>query len=238
MLCCFGPQNVIEPSKKQVPRAPIPVPILVPVPSVSRPPPPCPSSSVPLVEDICADMPPLVRIGNEPTDEMPLLVSIDSIPTYPSSDEVFTHFVNMFENITCTETKCNDRHYIKYDSINGQLNIVVYTIENTQFISLNESSVELDVFNQIANLEYVLVDDISSTNVLFKNDTSINVSCPMNILIRALSDNLYNDKEEEVEEEETQGLENKNSVLHKGLVYLVSFAMMAMSLAIPYNSKN
>ena len=165
MLCCIGPQNVIEPSKKQVPRAPMPVPILVPVPSVSRAPQTCPTSAIPSVEDIYADMPPLVRIGNEPTDEMPLLVSIDSIPTYPSSDEVFTHFVNMFENITCTETKCNDRHYIKYDSINGQLNIVVYTIENTHFISLNESSVELDVFNQIANLEYVLEDDISSTNV-------------------------------------------------------------------------
>jgi hypothetical protein len=238
----MGAQNVIEPSKKQVPRVP------VAAPSVSPPPPPCPSSSIPSVEDIYADMPPLVRISNEPTDEMPLLVSIDSIPTYPSSDEVFTHFVNMFENITCTETKCNDRHYIKYDSIHGQLNIVVYTIEDTYFISLNESSVELDVFNQIANLEYVLVDDISSTNVVFKNETSINVSCPMNILIRALSDNLYNVKEEELVQEETEEeeiteetteeLQNKNSVLHKSLVYLVSFAMMAMSLAVPYNSKN
>jgi hypothetical protein len=71
----------------------------------------------------------------------------------------------------------------------------------------------------------------------------------MNILIRALSDNLYNVKEEESvqeetdeeeteEEEPTEELQNKNSVLHKSLVYLVSFAMMAMSLAVPYNSKN
>ena len=262
MLCCFSAGTVVEPSKK------LPLVKLVPrqVNTVVQ--------TLPSVQDKdrYADMPPLKPITTTTTTplppvaasssvpsapsvpsaqdkdeyaDMPLLVSVDDIPNYPDTDHIFTHFVDTFESITCTATKCNHRLYIKYMSHNGALDIVVYTVGTTKFISLNDCSVELDVFNQISNVEYLFLESPPTTNIVFKNNTFMHVSCPMNMVIRALSDNLYNkeyQEEEHVEEHTHEHEENlqtleKNYTVHKGVVYLVSLAIMGMSLAIPYNIK-
>jgi hypothetical protein len=265
MFCCFTTGTVVEPSKKM----PVPRPAQVNTVVKTKP-------SV-QDKDQYADMPPLVQLTTttplppvapsstapsapsaQDKDEyadMPLLVSVDDIPNYPDSDHVFNHFVNMFESINCTATKCNDRLYIKYMSHNGSLDIIVYVIGNTKFISLNDRSVELDVFNQISNVEYLSLESPPVTNIVFKNNTTMHVSCPMNMVVRALSDNLYNkeyEEEDDEEEEETVEVQEeehkhehetnletleKNYTVNKSFVYLVSLAIMGMSLAIPYNIK-
>jgi hypothetical protein len=265
MFCCFSSGTVVEPSKKM----PVPMPVQVntvvrtlpttvprPVqvntvvrtlPTTTPLPPVSPSSTVPSAPSApSVPSAPTVKEEDEYAD-MPLLVSVDDIPNYPEIDHVFNHFVNTFESINCTATKCNDRLYIKYISHNGSLDIVVYIVGNTKFISLNDCSVELDVFNQISNVEYLFLESPPMTNIVFKNSTFMHVSCPMNMVVRALSDNLYNkeyeEEEEYVEEQNEQTHEHetnletleKNYTVHKGIVYLVSLAIMGMSLAIPYN---
>jgi len=254
MFCCFSSGTVVEPSKKMPVSRPVQVNTVVrTLPTTTPLPPVSPSSTTPSAPSVpsapslpLAPSAPSVKEEDEYAD-MPLLVSVDDIPNYPEIDHVFNHFVNTFESINCTATKCNDRLYIKYISHNGSLDIVVYIVGNTKFISLNDCSVELDVFNQISNVEYLFLESPPMTNIVFKNSTFMHVSCPMNMVVRALSDNLYNkeyeEEEEYVEEQNEQTHEHetnletleKNYTVHKGIVYLVSLAIMGMSLAIPYN---
>jgi hypothetical protein len=182
--------------------------------------------------------------NEEDYSDMPPLVSADDIPTYPDSEVVFAHFVNMFENITCSTTKCNDRIYIKYEAHNGSLDIVVYKNGDTKFISLNDHSIELDVFNHIENVTPTVVPQ--TTNITFKNETTIYLVCPMNIVVRALSDNLYNkdydtfdDEDEpmhiETEEVEAEPVEER-TYSSKGLLYFLSITLVGLGFALPYKT--
>ena len=258
--CCFSPSTVIEPSKipkavpinkplntvvstAQLPSPPPPPPVLIkPVPTLTQSPPSQPSS-VPSV--------PLAPSNEEDFSDMPPLVSADDIPTYPDSEVVFAHFVNMFENITCSTTKCNDRIYIKYEAYNGSLDIVVYKNGDTKFISLNDHSIELDVFNHIENVTPTVVPQ--TTNITFKNETTIHLVCPMNIVVRALSDNLYNkdydtfDDEDEDEADKPMHIETEeveaeaepveeSTYSSKGLLYFLSITLVGLGFALPYKT--
>jgi hypothetical protein len=256
--CCFSAGTVIEPSK--IPKAVTPKPVNT---VVSKPPPPpvlvkpvltSTQSPPPLPEPSSVAAAPLVQIKeveDEDYSDMPPLISVDDIPTYPDSEVIFTQFVNMFESISCSTTKCNERIYIKYEAYNGSLDIVVYTVGDYKFISLNGHSIELDVFNHIENVTPSTKPEL--TNISFKNETTIQVTCPMNIVVRALSDNLYNkdyetfDDEDEDEadkpmqiqteevEVEAEAVEEENYPT-KGLLYFLSIALVGVGIALPYKT--
>ena len=250
--CCFSAGTVIEPSK--ISKAVIPKPVNKIVTTAQLPPPPpvlvkpIPTTTIMPVQSPSSSVPlPQVKEEEEDYSDMPPLISVDDIPTYPDSEVIFTHFVNMFENISCSTTKCNDRIYIKYEAHNGSLDIVVYIANDYKFISLNDHSIELDVFNHIENVTPSITSNI--TNITFKNQTSIQVSCPMNIIVRALSDNLYNkdydtfdDEEEadkpmhiETEEVETEVVEER-TYPNKGILYFLSIALVGVGIALPYKT--
>lgn len=200
VFCCFSADTVVETKKL----APLPLPL--PLPSTKPVETPV-ETQVELVEDDYSDMPPLIRC-DEP--------------------DMFKNFVDAFECINCNTEIQNDRLYIKYESPLGKLDIVVYNVGDTKFISLNDHSIELETFNQIANVEaHDTVEHTGLTTIEFKNDTSILVNCPINIIVRALSDNLYNVPKDDVDEEpeDTRG---------KTVVYLLSLAIIGIGFVLPY----
>ena len=184
-LCCFNSGNlkdVIDPSK-DVPSSP-------PTATPSEP------STVDITEpstDAPSETPvnTLVQtVSEDKNDDMPPLINADEFPM----DLEFYNFINNFETISCKTKRNNNRLYIKYQYMDKFLDFVVYTMNDKSFISVNKVSLELELFNSIYT---IMSNNENSTTIIFKTGKDITIDCPSNIVIRALSDNFFNEYSEE-----------------------------------------
>jgi hypothetical protein len=143
-------------------------------------------------------------VQTTPVDEfadMPPLTRGDTFPMELEKKVAFDNFIDNFETISCKTKRHNNRLYIKYQYMNKFLDFIVYTANDIRFISVNKVSLELELFNSI----YTVMDkDENSTTIIFKTGKDITIDCPSNIVIRALSDNFFNECSDEAEVEAEQ----------------------------------
>jgi len=143
-------------------------------------------------------------VQTKPEDEitdMPPLAAVDEFPLDVTNKPDFDSFVNNFENITCKTKKYKNRLYIKYEFMDKSLDLIIYNMNDAYFISVNNHSIELEVFNSIYTIR---AKDDDSTTIIFKTGKEITINCPTNILIRALSDNFFNEFSDYLEEAEPE----------------------------------
>jgi len=141
-------------------------------------------------------------VQTKPEDDftdMPPLTTVDDFPLDISNKPDFDSFVNNFENIICKTKKFKNRLYIKYEFMDKSLDLIVYNMNDKSYISVNNHSIELEVFNCIYTIR---AKDDDSTIIIFKTGKEITINCPTNILIRALSDNFFNEVTNYLEEAE------------------------------------
>ena len=139
-------------------------------------------------------------VQTKPVDEfadMPPLIKDNEFPLEVENKADFDTFINNFETISCKTKKYNNRLYIKYEYMGKSLDFIVYNMNETQFISVNKISLELELFNSIYS---VMVKDENSTTIIFKTGKDITIDCPSNMVIRALSDNFFNEYTQELDE--------------------------------------